>query len=126
MEEREGETATAPKAGPEEAPAPEVAKSPIPPPPSTEAPIFLPEHQGIFERARAFVSDYVLARDPTFWSLLAPLLVLSLILFTRSPATNYIFDEQEALLANPYVNASGGLRFIDAIHRDFWGLAADR
>ena len=36
-----------------------------------------------------------------------------------------IFDEQEALLANPYVNGDG-LGFWDAFHRDFWGLPADR
>jgi hypothetical protein len=80
----------------------------------------------ILARGRALVHDRFLGQDPTFWSALGPLLVLSLILFTRWPGTNYIFDEQEALLANPYVNAAGGLRFIDAIHRDFWGLPADR
>jgi hypothetical protein len=53
------------------------------------------------------------------------LAVLALILYSRWPGTNYIFDEQEALLANPYVNATGGLRYIDAIHRDFWGLPPD-
>src|SRR5262249_15239437 len=41
-------------------------------------------------------------------------------------ATNYIFDEQEALLANPYVNATSDLHYLDAIHRDFWGLPPDR
>lgn len=66
------------------------------------------------------------AQEPTFWVAAAPLLILSLILYTRLPSTNYIFDEQEALLANPYVNRTQGLRFIDAIHRDFWGLPADR
>ena len=70
--------------------------------------------------------DYVLGYDPGFFWVLAPFIVLSMILYTRYPTTNYIFDEQEALLANPYVNATGGLRFIDAIHRDFWGLPADR
>ncbi|KYF92166.1 hypothetical protein BE20_12410 [Sorangium cellulosum] len=72
------------------------------------------------------VRDYFLALDPTFLSAVAPLAVIAVILFTRAPSTNYIFDEQEALLANPYVNAKGGLRFIDAIHRDFWGLPPDR
>src|SRR6185503_8191323 len=85
-----------------------------------------PAGPSIVERLRAFADDYFLCRDPTFWSALLPLLVVSLILFSRWPGTNYIFDEQEALLANPYVNATGGLRFIDAIHRDFWGLPADR
>lgn len=70
--------------------------------------------------------DYVLGYDPGFFWVLAPFIVLSMVLFTRYPTTNYIFDEQEALLANPYVNATGGLKFIDAIHRDFWGLPADR
>jgi len=55
-----------------------------------------------------------------------PFLLISLVLFSRLPTTNYIFDEQEALLANPYVNAKSDLRYIDAIHRDFWGLPPDR
>ena len=38
----------------------------------------------------------------------APLLALAAILYTRHPATNCIFDEQEALLANPYVNGKAG------------------
>jgi tetratricopeptide (TPR) repeat protein len=45
--------------------------------------------------------------------------------FTRSLWTNYIFDEQEALLANPYVNG-GSLEFWQAIERDFWGHPAQR
>jgi tetratricopeptide (TPR) repeat protein len=93
--------------------------SPPPPPPP-------PIKHNIFERAARFARDYFTAYDPTFWSALAPFVLLSIILFARSPATNFIFDEQEALLANPYVNATGGLRFIDAIHRDFWGLPPDR
>src|SRR5262249_22450997 len=66
--------------------------------------------------------ERLLGRDPTFWSALAPFSLLAVILFARSPFTNFIFDEQEALLANPYVNASSKLRYVDAIHRDFWGL----
>ena len=100
-----------------------------PPPPQHvpfQAFLPLPLRPRLHERVIAFATDHFLRRDPTFWSLLAPLLVVSLILFSRWPGTNYIFDEQEALLANPYVNATGGLRFIDAIHRDFWGLPADR
>jgi hypothetical protein len=77
---------------------------------------------GWIEQARAYFLD----RDPTFWSALAPMMALSLVLFSRWPGTNFIFDEQEALLANPYVNGSQGLRFRDAIHRDFWGLPPDR
>lgn len=82
--------------------------------------------EGLWARTSRRARDYFLAYDPTFWSALAPLVVLSIILFSRAPTTNYIFDEQEALLANPYVNATGGLRFIDAIHRDFWGLPPER
>ena len=96
------------------------------PPPHVPFEAFLPLKPRLHERLVALATDHFVRRDPTFWSLLAPLLVVSLILFTRWPGTNYIFDEQEALLANPYVNATGGLRFIDAIHRDFWGLPADR
>ncbi|MFO0755708.1 MAG: tetratricopeptide repeat protein [Byssovorax sp.] len=113
----------APEIASPEIASPEIAAAPPPvEPPAPPLPVRLP----IWERARAFAVDYVLGRDPTFWAILAPLLVLSLVLFSRWPGTNYIFDEQEALLANPYVNATGGLKFIDAIHRDFWGLPADR
>jgi tetratricopeptide (TPR) repeat protein len=71
------------------------------------------------------VRSYVRDQDPTFWVALTPALLVVALLFVRSPASNYIFDEQEALLANPYVNGRG-LRFIDAVRRDFWGLTADR
>jgi hypothetical protein len=119
---------------PAPSPTPAFAQPNVPPPDSTPPPppqmpfeaFRLPLKPRLHERAIALATDHFLRRDPTFWSLLAPLLVVSLILFTRWPGTNYIFDEQEALLANPYVNATGGLRFIDAIHRDFWGLPADR
>ena len=94
---------------------------------SSPLPVPQPEpRERFWTRAGRWARDYFLAFDPTFLSALAPFIVLSIILFARSPATNYIFDEQEALLANPYVNATGGLRFIDAIHRDFWGLPPDR
>jgi hypothetical protein len=68
---------------------------------------------------------YFLGSDPTFWVAMVPALALSALLFTRSLTTNFIFDEQEALLANPYVNGKN-LRFIDVIHRDFWGLPPER
>jgi len=59
-----------------------------------------------------------------------PLCFLSMLLFTRSPWTNFIFDEQEALLANPYVRSvtehGSHLHWIDAFRRDFWGLPHDR
>ena len=59
-------------------------------------------------------------RPPTVRAAFLPFLLLSAILYCRLPTTNYIFDEQEALLANPYVNAVEGLRYRDAIRRDFW------
>jgi hypothetical protein len=73
----------------------------------------------------AWVRQYFLGIDPTFWAAMVPLLVLSALLYTRSVASNFIFDEQEALLANPYVNGKS-LPFAAVIHRDFWGLPADR
>ena len=103
--------------------------SPIEPRPDQPPP---PAREPLKERARRLAEQALergrayFAQEPTFWVVAAPLLVLSLILFTRLPNTNYIFDEQEALLANPYVNRTQGLRFVDAIHRDFWGLPPDR
>jgi hypothetical protein len=70
--------------------------------------------------------EMVFGAGPGFWQAMLPLVLLSVVLFTRFPTTNYIFDEQEALLANPYVNATQDLAFKDAIHRDFWGLPPDR
>jgi hypothetical protein len=53
-----------------------------------------------------------------------------MVLYTRHPATNFIFDEQEALLANPYVRAasdpSTGIGWLQAFKRDFWGLTPER
>jgi protein O-mannosyl-transferase len=74
---------------------------------------------------RSRLRVYFLGSDPTFWVAMVPALALSALLFTRSLTTNFIFDEQEALLANPYVNGKS-LRFIDVIHRDFWGLPPER
>lgn len=80
---------------------------------------------------RAWLADwfraYFLEEDPGFWSAFAVFALVCVLLYSRWFSTNFIFDEQEALLANPYVNNAGGkLRFIDAIHRDFWGLLPDR
>jgi hypothetical protein len=68
---------------------------------------------------------YFSEQDPTFRHAVLPALVVAALLYVRSPLSNYIFDEQEALLANPYVN-SQGLGFFDAFRRDFWGLPPDR
>jgi tetratricopeptide (TPR) repeat protein len=61
----------------------------------------------------------------TFKWAVVPLVLLSVVVFTRSLWTNYIFDEQEALLANPYVNG-GSLEFWRVVERDFWGHPANR
>lgn len=71
------------------------------------------------ERVRAFFRD----RDPVISKAFVPALVVSTLLFTRSPLSNYIFDEQEALLANPFVN--GKVPWRDLLTRDFWGLPHD-
>jgi tetratricopeptide (TPR) repeat protein len=75
---------------------------------------------------RYFVSiwRYFTEQDPTFTVALPPAIVVAVILFVRSPLSNYIFDEQEALLANPYVNGKFGV--LEAFKRDFWGLLPDR
>lgn len=75
--------------------------------------------------AWAAVRAYFTEQDPTFWIAFTPALVVVAVLFVRSPLSNYIFDEQEALLANPYVNAQS-LGFWDAVRRDFWGLPPER
>jgi hypothetical protein len=74
--------------------------------------------------------EYFLGEDPTLLTALVPACFLSLLLYTRSPSTNFIFDEQEALLANPYVRAAADpatkIGWLQAFHRDFWGLTPDR
>jgi tetratricopeptide (TPR) repeat protein len=92
-----------------------------PPAPAPPAPPKPP----LWKRARAYLKSYFLDQDPTFWIAVTPALVVAAVLFVRSPFSNYIFDEQEALLANPYVNGHE-LRFIDAFKRDFWGLPPER
>ncbi len=80
---------------------------------------------------REGLHEYFLGEEPTFLILFVPLFCVSLILFTRNPLhTNFIFDEQEALLANPYVRSvvdpGAKLHWLDAFRRDFWGLLPDR
>jgi hypothetical protein len=74
--------------------------------------------------------EYFLGEEPTLLTALVPTCFLSMALYTRSPATNFIFDEQEALLANPYVRAAsdpaGKIHWLDAFKRDFWGLTPER
>jgi hypothetical protein len=71
------------------------------------------------------VKAYFVDQDPKFLTAFAPAFVASVLIYVRSPLSNYIFDEQEALLANPYVNGQAG-PFWHAFKRDFWGLPPDR
>ena len=79
---------------------------------------------------RTVLHEYFLGEEPTILTALVPTCFLSMALYTRSPATNFIFDEQEALLANPYVRAAADpashIRWLDAFKRDFWGLPPER
>jgi hypothetical protein len=77
----------------------------------------------------AGVRDYF-SEEPSLLNALVPSCLVSMVLFTRAPSTNFIFDEQEALLANPYVRASvdpgAHLGWLQAFKRDFWGLTPER
>lgn len=71
------------------------------------------------------VRDYFSVRPATFLAAFWPMVLLSTLLYIRYlPTTNYIFDEQEALLGNPYLNQPT-YEYGDAIYRDFWGLPAN-
>jgi hypothetical protein len=78
-----------------------------------------------WRRAARYIVRYFTEQPPTFWIAFTPALIFAALLFVRNPASNYIFDEQEALLANPYVNGHD-LGFWSAFRRDFWGLPPDR
>ena len=79
---------------------------------------------------RASVRSYFVEEPLTFVAALVPLCFLAIALYTRHWRTNFIFDEQEALLANPYVRSvadpQSHLHWLDAFRRDFWGLPHDR
>ncbi len=77
--------------------------------------------RGLFSSVRRYFEE----QDPRFSIAFAPALLVSILLFVRSPLSNYIFDEQEALLANPYVN-DPKVPFLGAFSRDFWGLPSER
>jgi hypothetical protein len=82
-----------------------------------------------WQAIRRALRAYFLGEDPTLITALLPTCLLSMVLYTRHPRTNFIFDEQEALLANPYVRAAsepGKIAWIQAFRRDFWGLPPDR
>lgn len=84
-----------------------------------------PTKQSALARARRALIGYFADNDPIFANAFAPAMFIAAVLFVRSPTTNCIFDEQEALLANPYVNGVD-LKFFDAFRRDFWGLPHTR
>jgi len=46
------------------------------------------------------------------------------LLFARSPLTGFVFDEQEAILASPYLRQPSA--WLDAFRVDFWGLPVAR
>jgi hypothetical protein len=105
----------------------------IPPPFEAVAPVDDPQVELPPLPKRTFLtraSDYFLGEDPTLLTALVPTCFLSMALYTRHPATNFIFDEQEALLANPYVRAAADpatkIGWLEAFRRDFWGLTPDR
>ncbi len=61
---------------------------------------------------------------PTPLRLFLSLGVVTLLLFVRPPWTNFVFDEQEAILANPYL--LGEMPFWRVFYVDFWGLPPER
>ncbi|HEX2878166.1 MAG TPA: tetratricopeptide repeat protein [Polyangiaceae bacterium] len=63
--------------------------------------------------------------EGSHWRIFAVFLAIAAVLYVRSPFSNSIFDEQEALVANPYVNGKG-LGFFQVLRCDFWGLPPDR
>ena len=86
---------------------------------------FLTRLSQSFRRLYSSARRYFEEQDPRFAIGFAPALLVSIALYVRSPLSNYIFDEQEALLANPYVN-DPKLSFLSAFARDFWGLPPER
>ncbi|MEO7096725.1 MAG: hypothetical protein ABI175_25935, partial [Polyangiales bacterium] len=65
--------------------------------------------------------------DPDFSIYFLAFMVVAAALFLRQPSGvggGFVFDEQEAILANPYVR--GKQPWMDAFKRDFWGLLPDR
>ncbi|MCW5835679.1 MAG: hypothetical protein KIS78_24980, partial [Labilithrix sp.] len=98
---------------------------------SPPAPELVEEKPKFIVTFRQWIHDYFLGDDPSFGLALVPYCFLSMLLFTRHPTrTNFIFDEQEALLANPFVRSIADpepkFRWVDAFYRDFWGLGPER
>jgi len=122
------------------APTPSTAtpEGPAAPAPAAPKPSFGEWLRGVPSRTREYVRSYFYDEPLTFVAALVPLCFLSIVLYTRLARienghlvmTNFIFDEQEAILANPYVRSvsdpSSHLHWLDAFKRDFWGLPHDR
>jgi hypothetical protein len=64
--------------------------------------------------------------DPDFSIFFVAFMLAAAALYLRLPSTvgKFVFDEQEAILANPFVR--GQQPWLDAFKRDFWGLLPDR
>ena len=90
--------------------------------PTSAAPSWLRNGFGkLPERVREWFAD------PDFSIYFLVFMVVAAALFLRQPSGvggGFVFDEQEAILANPYVR--GHQPWIDAFRRDFWGLLPDR
>jgi protein O-mannosyl-transferase len=81
------------------------------------------------QRVRLWARD-VHGAEPTFSVALLPMVLLSCVLYTRNIArTNFIFDEQEAVLANPYLRTvmdpQPKYGWMSAFKLDFWGREPD-
>ncbi len=86
---------------------------------------------GLWRRIKRDIQAYFFGGDPTLAYATVPMCFLAMLLFTRHPSkTNFIFDEQEALLANPYVRSIAtkppSMLWRAAFTTDFWGRAPDR
>ena len=123
---------------PESVPAASVAEG-APPPAALPPKLPLAARMRTWpRRVVAYVIGYFRDEPLTFVTALVPLCFLSILLYTRLfrfenghfLPTNFIFDEQEALLANPYVRSvtehGSHMHWMDAFRRDFWGLPHDR
>jgi hypothetical protein len=143
----EGEPAASPPVSVEPAPRAEsaadtLADAPAQAPSRAEAPHAVPgparpTKPSFKARVRAqlqiwfsYLVVYFAVDRPTVSAGILPFSLLSIVLYTRHPTeTNFIFDEQEALLANPYVrsvmDAKPKLHWLDAFKTDFWGRAPE-
>jgi len=105
--------------------------APLPPAPPPAAVSVAEQPRKPFIRSvRSYIKSYFTEEPLTLVTALVPMCFLAIALYTRHPRTNFIFDEQEALLANPYVrsvaDSASKLHWVDAFRRDFWGLPHDR